>query len=168
MTVLYTVACVFPMVVISILSHAEFGRNDHWEDVPHFNFTTFVGLRSNHSTQQILLFRMHKMWCVFHFIAKIKIDYELKVFISQNKKRKYRKWRLFFELGSWYGAWSRSQFSQIDRSLAKHIFVAKIRILKLIWFHSKKWIWLKIWDYDSNLPVFRGHILGLFTHFVRF
>ena len=26
----------FPMVVVSILPHAEFGPNDHWEDAPHF------------------------------------------------------------------------------------------------------------------------------------
>ena len=28
--------CVFLMVVVSILLHAEFGRNDHREDAPHF------------------------------------------------------------------------------------------------------------------------------------
>ena len=27
---------VFTMVVVSILSHAEFGQNDHWEDAPYF------------------------------------------------------------------------------------------------------------------------------------
>ena len=27
---------VFPMVVVSILPHAEFGPNDHREDAPHF------------------------------------------------------------------------------------------------------------------------------------
>ena len=31
------VVCVFPMVIISILPHAEFGPNDHREDEPHFN-----------------------------------------------------------------------------------------------------------------------------------
>ena len=72
------------------------------------------------------LVTIHKFYC-----KNKKIGFELKVFISQNKKRKYRKWRLFFELGSWYGAWSRSQFSQIDRSLAKHIFVAKIDTISL-------------------------------------
>ena len=30
------VGCVFPMVVVSILSHAVFGRNDNWEDASHF------------------------------------------------------------------------------------------------------------------------------------
>ena len=30
------VGCVFPMVVVSILLRAEFGRNDHREDAPHF------------------------------------------------------------------------------------------------------------------------------------
>ena len=30
------VGCVFSMVVNSILPHAEFGRNDHREDVPHY------------------------------------------------------------------------------------------------------------------------------------
>ena len=30
------VGCVFPMVVVSILPHAEFGPNDHREDAPHF------------------------------------------------------------------------------------------------------------------------------------
>ena len=32
------VGCVFPMVVGPILPHAEFGRNDHQEDAPHFRF----------------------------------------------------------------------------------------------------------------------------------
>ena len=27
----------FPMVVVSILSHTEFGRNDHGEDASHFS-----------------------------------------------------------------------------------------------------------------------------------
>ena len=31
---------VFPMVVVSIQPHAEFGRNDHREDAPHF--TKFI------------------------------------------------------------------------------------------------------------------------------
>ena len=30
------VRCIFPMVVVSILLHAEFGLNDHRESVPHF------------------------------------------------------------------------------------------------------------------------------------
>ena len=32
----YKVERVFPMVVVSILPHAEFGPNDHREDAPHF------------------------------------------------------------------------------------------------------------------------------------
>ena len=28
--------CVFPMVFISLLLHAEFGQNDHREDAPYF------------------------------------------------------------------------------------------------------------------------------------
>ena len=28
--------CVFPMVILSILPHAEFGPNDHRENAPHF------------------------------------------------------------------------------------------------------------------------------------
>ena len=31
------VGCVFPMVVVSILPHAEFGPNDHRKDALHFN-----------------------------------------------------------------------------------------------------------------------------------
>ena len=33
----YKLQCVFPIVVVSVLPHADFGRNDHREDVPHFN-----------------------------------------------------------------------------------------------------------------------------------
>ena len=29
---------VFPLVVVSILPHAEFGPNDHWKDAPDFSF----------------------------------------------------------------------------------------------------------------------------------
>ena len=36
--------CVFPMVVVHILPHAEFGPNDYGEDVPHF---TVKGLIEN-------------------------------------------------------------------------------------------------------------------------
>ena len=33
----FKVGCVFAMAVVSILSLAEFGRNDHREDAPHFS-----------------------------------------------------------------------------------------------------------------------------------
>ena len=32
------VGCIFPIVVVSILIRAEFGRNDHREDASHFKF----------------------------------------------------------------------------------------------------------------------------------
>ena len=35
------VGCVFAMVVVSILPHAKFGRNDHREDAPHFRIQLF-------------------------------------------------------------------------------------------------------------------------------
>ena len=35
------VGCVFPLVVVSILPHADFGRNDHREDAPHFNWRSW-------------------------------------------------------------------------------------------------------------------------------
>jgi len=34
----FKVGYVFPVVVLSILSDAEFGRDDHREDAPHFTF----------------------------------------------------------------------------------------------------------------------------------
>ena len=33
---LYKVGCVFPMVIVTILPHAEFGPNDHREKASHF------------------------------------------------------------------------------------------------------------------------------------
>ena len=33
---LYKVGCIFPMVVVSMLTHAEFGPNDHREDASYF------------------------------------------------------------------------------------------------------------------------------------
>jgi len=36
------VGCVFPMFVVSILPHAEFGSNDHREDAPHFIISVFL------------------------------------------------------------------------------------------------------------------------------
>ena len=30
------VGCVFPMIVVSLLPHADYGRNDHREDAFHF------------------------------------------------------------------------------------------------------------------------------------
>ena len=32
----FKVGCIFPMVVVYLLPQAEFGRNDHREDAPHF------------------------------------------------------------------------------------------------------------------------------------
>ena len=32
----------FPLVVVSILSHAEFGRNDYREDALHFNEKSYL------------------------------------------------------------------------------------------------------------------------------
>ena len=29
------VGCVFPIVVVSLRRHLEFGPNDHWTDAPH-------------------------------------------------------------------------------------------------------------------------------------
>ena len=37
LTKAYKMGCVFAMVVVSILPHAEFGPNDYQEDAPHFN-----------------------------------------------------------------------------------------------------------------------------------
>ena len=34
------VGCVIPMIVVSILPHAEYGSNDYQEDAPHFIFDT--------------------------------------------------------------------------------------------------------------------------------
>ena len=42
------VGCVFAMVVVSILPYAEFGRNDHREDAPHFKrYTSKLDQSSN-------------------------------------------------------------------------------------------------------------------------
>ena len=40
------VGCLFPIVVVCILPEAEFGRNDHREDAPHFsnNLAPFVSM----------------------------------------------------------------------------------------------------------------------------
>jgi hypothetical protein len=41
------------MVVISILPHAEFGRNDHREDAPHFtNFLDGENITGNESASR--------------------------------------------------------------------------------------------------------------------
>ena len=37
---------VFPLVVVSLLPHVEFGRNDHREDAPLFNITEIVSNKS--------------------------------------------------------------------------------------------------------------------------
>ena len=34
----FKVGCIFPMVVVSLLPHVEFGLNDYREDAPHFTF----------------------------------------------------------------------------------------------------------------------------------
>ena len=38
----YKVECVLPMVAISLLPHAEIGRNDHREDALPFSFYTYA------------------------------------------------------------------------------------------------------------------------------
>ena len=40
--------CVFPMVVVSIQPHAEFGQNDHREDALYFTNVVFVTILVNH------------------------------------------------------------------------------------------------------------------------
>ena len=40
------VECAFPVVVVCLLPHAEFGRNDHREDTPHFRICHFLGIHS--------------------------------------------------------------------------------------------------------------------------
>ena len=39
------VGCVFSMVLVTILPHAEFGQNGHREDAPHFNFINLATMR---------------------------------------------------------------------------------------------------------------------------
>ena len=39
------VGCVFPMVIVSILPYAEFGRTDHREDASHFNMSKSMNKR---------------------------------------------------------------------------------------------------------------------------
>ena len=38
----YKVGCVFSMVAVSMLPHAEFGPKDHREDAPNFNRVHFL------------------------------------------------------------------------------------------------------------------------------
>ena len=35
-SIYYKVGCFFPMVIVSILSHVELGRDEHRKDAPHF------------------------------------------------------------------------------------------------------------------------------------
>ena len=44
------VGCVFPMVVVSLLPHAEFGPNDHLEDATHFICSQGVFYTKNGAT----------------------------------------------------------------------------------------------------------------------
>ena len=41
MRLVSTAECVFPMVIVSILPHADFGSNDHRKDAPHFRILIF-------------------------------------------------------------------------------------------------------------------------------
>ena len=36
------VGCAFPMVIVTIMPHAEFGPNDHRVDAPHFTKYTII------------------------------------------------------------------------------------------------------------------------------
>ena len=36
------VGCIFPMFVVSLLPHAEFGKSDHREDAPHFTLNRLI------------------------------------------------------------------------------------------------------------------------------
>ena len=44
---IFKVGCVVPMVIVSILPDAKFGRNYHREDASHFIFTVCKTLNSN-------------------------------------------------------------------------------------------------------------------------
>ena len=39
-TWIHKVGCVYPMVVVSILPHVEFGPNDHWKDTPQYIYSS--------------------------------------------------------------------------------------------------------------------------------
>ena len=53
------VECVVPVVVVSLLPHAEFGRNDHRVEAPHFissvffNFSNHLKLNSSRKQQNL-------------------------------------------------------------------------------------------------------------------
>jgi len=42
------VGCIFPMVIVSLLQHAEFGPNDHREDAPHFTSLLRAEINGHH------------------------------------------------------------------------------------------------------------------------
>ena len=46
-TLAIKVGCVFPMIIVTILRHAEFGQNDHWVDAIHFISSIFTFLVIN-------------------------------------------------------------------------------------------------------------------------
>ena len=45
--------CVFAMMVISILLHAEFERSDHWEDVAYFRISVFFLVKNHFHFNQL-------------------------------------------------------------------------------------------------------------------
>ena len=48
------VVCVFPMVVTSMLLHAEFGPNGHREDAPHFRSSVRLFKKSSIKSQSLI------------------------------------------------------------------------------------------------------------------
>ena len=86
----YKVGCVFAMVVVSILPHAEFGRNDqHREEAPHFSLFSlknqrknkdFFGLIRSPGLENSTKFRdqnkwSDKSWCDKRFWSRIRNEF---------------------------------------------------------------------------------------------
>ena len=55
------VGCVFAMVVVSILPHLEFGRNDREEDAPHFGVVEKITVSDKNIQDMIQLLRLSLM-----------------------------------------------------------------------------------------------------------
>ena len=64
--ILTKVVCVFQMVIVSLLTHAEFGPNDHREDAPNFMFFSLefhfgIGLKLKYNLEEIKEGRMDEL-----------------------------------------------------------------------------------------------------------
>ena len=130
------VGCVFPMVVVPILPHADFGPNDHRENTPHFSTVVYI----------------YVYWLIFGHLSN---DYELSAIkiraeIYFRVKNSFFGRKFIFDLAEKYTTEISSEIKIVFRKVTNLISKCPDDSIYILFFRSLAFLISQ--TKDENLP----------------